>query len=101
MIIVLIGARTAPYVAEVTPEQLILLANDVNGPVSHTSSLPPGVYPSDWEKAWAILSKDMAHARRFQNQELAEYFYARTRHNLPVSQTVKVLELLSKLKGTT
>jgi hypothetical protein len=98
MIIVLISARKEPYVAEVTFEQLIDLANDTDGPVSHTQSLPPGVYATDFDKAWAVLCKDLVHARHFVTVEDAEHFYAQSRHELPVTQAVKVIGSLRRLR---
>lgn len=97
MVIVLIGARAAPYVAEVSSEQLVALANDDSGPVSHTRSIPPGSYAGDADRAWAMLSKDMMHAMRFESIAAAREFYERGFHSLPLPQAGRIPQQLNQL----
>ncbi len=101
MIVVFISARTPLFVAEVTHDQLMLWAHDDSSPVSHTSSLPPGSYDSDVERAWTILSKDKIHAARFHTAEAAEEFYTHTQHGLSTPQAVAVLNRLRQIRGST
>lgn len=97
MVVVLLSALGAPHVLSVTKDQLILLAANADGILPHTESVPPGSYGSDFERAWAILSKDMVHARYFDDTVAALRFYTGERHELSVRQIMPIVNLLRRL----
>ncbi len=97
MIVVLVPARGAPHVLDVTAEQVVLLARNAHADIPHTSSIPPGVYASEFDEAWAVLTKDMFHARYFDSVNEGLRFYSAARHPLAAHQTGAVMALLKRL----
>ena len=92
--------RTPVAVFETTQAAIELMAMDSSAAATHTSSIPPGLLlPGDFATCWAVLTKDLQCAHRFDTVEAALAYFDVPKNGLTIQQHAAVISGLRRIEA--